>query len=122
MTGWELHDFAIQIVRDHLDKDIRRVLSWSSDPEISPSLWFYDVNQPAYCFIKFYTYPDKNADFPSNAGEMQRILCKYNGYSVQVGFMNMHQKVGAPPLPLYRGYSSRVKFRGLEALPQYPTQ
>jgi hypothetical protein len=32
MTDWELQDFAVQIVRDHLDKTGKKQMSWQGNP------------------------------------------------------------------------------------------
>jgi hypothetical protein len=40
MTDWELHDFAVQIVRDTLDEQGKKLMSWQSDPSVDPSIWF----------------------------------------------------------------------------------
>ena len=41
MTDWELHDFAVQIVRDHVTKKLgHQLLSSQGNPKVDPSLWF----------------------------------------------------------------------------------
>lgn len=42
MTDWEVHDFAMQVVCTHLEKEGKNVFSKQSSPEIEPSLWFAD--------------------------------------------------------------------------------
>jgi hypothetical protein len=40
MTDWELQDFAVQIVRDELQKSGRKLMSWHGNPAVDPSIWF----------------------------------------------------------------------------------
>ena len=40
MSAWELQDFAVQTVRDLLEKEGRKLMSWQGNPEVDPSLWF----------------------------------------------------------------------------------
>lgn len=43
MSGWELHNFAIQIVRDHIVNNIKgNVLSYCDVDGIDPQVWFED--------------------------------------------------------------------------------
>jgi hypothetical protein len=46
MTDWELNDYAVQVVRDHLQKAGRKLMSWTSDPEVEPSIWFVGDGGP----------------------------------------------------------------------------
>ena len=39
MTDWELHDFAIQVVRQNLIQSGESVTAWNSNPELQPSIW-----------------------------------------------------------------------------------
>ena len=40
MTDWELQDFAVQIVRDQLEKSGRKLMSWQGSPGVDPSVFF----------------------------------------------------------------------------------
>src|SRR5690606_3377893 len=43
MSEWELRNFAIQIIRDHIEKSIKgNVLSYSDVIGIDPQVWFED--------------------------------------------------------------------------------
>lgn len=42
MTDWEVYDFAVQVAREQLQKEGKKILSWNSDPEAHPALWFED--------------------------------------------------------------------------------
>jgi hypothetical protein len=40
MTDWELHDMAVQVVREHLQQQGFELMSWQGNPEVDPSIWF----------------------------------------------------------------------------------
>ena len=40
MTPWEVHDMAVQVVRDYLEKEGFELMSWQGNPEVDPSIWF----------------------------------------------------------------------------------
>jgi hypothetical protein len=40
MTPWEVHDMAVQMVRDYLQKEGFELMSWQGNPEVDPSIWF----------------------------------------------------------------------------------
>ena len=44
MTNWELQDFAVQIVRDHLENTGRKLMSWQGNPAVDPSIRAYPVD------------------------------------------------------------------------------
>jgi hypothetical protein len=46
MTDWEVQDFAVQIVRDHLRQSGRELRSWQGNPGVNPSLWFVGDSGP----------------------------------------------------------------------------
>ena len=41
MTDWEVHDVAVQVVRDHIVSDLGfELMSSQGKPSVDPSLWF----------------------------------------------------------------------------------
>jgi hypothetical protein len=48
MTDWELQDFAVQVVRSDLEKNGRKLMSWQSNPNVDPSIWFVGDNGPEW--------------------------------------------------------------------------
>ena len=38
MTDWELHDFAVQIVRGELQNDGKELMSWTGNPAVDPAI------------------------------------------------------------------------------------
>jgi len=48
MTPWDLQSFAVQVVRDPLVGAGRELMSWSDNPDVSPSLWFVGDSGPEW--------------------------------------------------------------------------
>lgn len=121
MTAWELHDFAVQIVRDQLEKDGYRIMSWSGDPEIDPSIWFIGSSGPEWVVVRSVKYPVKKAEKPIN---LQIILKKLSPHSINgnfasVAFCSSDQSTkneDEPVLPLWRDHGLYVSYTGLEKL------
>ena len=40
MTEWELQDFAVQVVRTQLEKEVCQLMSWQGNPDVDPAIWF----------------------------------------------------------------------------------
>jgi len=64
MTDWELQDFAVQIVRDHLKKDGKEIMSCQGNPAVDPSIWFVGeaILNPATKKGSTMTEENNNAD------------------------------------------------------------
>jgi hypothetical protein len=52
MTDWELQDFAVQIVRDHLEKQGRKLMSWQGNPSVDPSIWLVGDHGPEWVVVR----------------------------------------------------------------------
>jgi len=116
MSSWELHDFAIQVVRQSLEKEGKQILSWSSDPDVNPSLWFQKGNQRAWVVVRGYKYPALSAEKPENLSHMKDELMRrgYPGYYAEVGFANADNIHKA----IMRGDGCIPKYTGLQNLPE----
>jgi hypothetical protein len=119
MTDWELQDFAVQIVRDHLDKQGRKLMSCQGNPSVDPSIWFVGDHGPEWVVVRAVRYPKKSAEPPANwraVAERCSRLGK-SGYFVSVSVSNADDAfdpTGAvPPMPLWRGHAMFVSFEGI---------
>jgi hypothetical protein len=65
MTEWELQDFAVQIVRDHLEKQGRKLMSWQGNRSVDPSIWFVDDRGSEWVVVRV-GYPQKSVVPPTN--------------------------------------------------------
>lgn len=121
MSDWELHDFAIQIVRTHLEKEEKKkVFSSQSSRHIDPSIWFQDSRGPCWVVVRADRYPKQEAMRPGNLEDIKRSCARLSG----VGFFASVTVASADdpfdstisaPVPLYRGHGMIVRFEGLQS-------
>ncbi len=119
ITDWELQDFAVQIVRDHLEKAGKKLMSWQGNPAVDPSIWFIGENEPEWIVVRAVRYPKLKADLPANwhgIGESCARLGKV-GHFASVSVANADDAFdasgGMPPEPLWRGHGMVARFEGL---------
>jgi hypothetical protein len=75
MTDWELHDFAVQVVRQQLKSEGRQLMSWQSNPGVDPSIWFVGDHGPEWVVVRAARYAadpdvDDKASPPPNIGQI----------------------------------------------------
>ncbi len=124
MTDWELHDFAVQIVCSHLEKEGKKVFSKQPSTEIDPSIWFEDSDGPHFIVVRPARHPEAEAKSPDNIAGIRQSCTKLSnsGYFASVVFANSEDpfdpdaKANGNYLPLYRGHGVFPKFPGLQAL------
>lgn len=120
MSPWELHDMAVQVVREHLQSQGHALMSWQSNPDVDPSIWFVGTSRrPEWVVVRSARYPATAATRPSN---WQAIAAHCAGLStighfVSVGLASTDQSFESEretPIPLWRGYGMHVRFTRLE--------
>lgn len=119
MTDWELQDFAVQIVRDHLKREEHMIMSSNGDPNVDPSLWFVGSQGPEWVVVRACRYPNKAAARPNNwssiADRCSALSKKGHFASVSVASGDQDFDKGAKIRPILRGHGMHVSFKGLEA-------
>ncbi|GHU04958.1 hypothetical protein FACS1894205_4070 [Alphaproteobacteria bacterium] len=123
-TDWEIQDFAVQIVRDSLPRE--KVMSWNSDPDVSPSLWFVGPDGPEWVIVKVARYPETDAPLPDNLDEIAENCARLSrkGNFAVVAFTNTdgsdpfepHEGPIGALLPLYRGHPAYFQYDGLKKI------
>ena len=119
MTDWELHDFAVQVVRQHLMQSGEQVIGWHSNPELQPSIWL-GGDTPQWIVVQAVRYPEE-AKIPDNIHEIDAAYASkgVKGNFAYVSFANENQdrdtplKEGEKPVPLYRGDKAFISYSGL---------
>ncbi|MBR4738078.1 MAG: hypothetical protein IK051_10500 [Rhodocyclaceae bacterium] len=113
VTDWELHDFAVQIVREQLQQEGKQILSWNSDPDVHPDLWFEEGGLRAWVMVQANCFPEPTPEHPDPQLEQRikaNIPAEFPGYFAAVGFAQQHTT------RIFRGEGTMVNFRGLRAL------
>jgi hypothetical protein len=120
MTDWELQDFAVQIVRDHLEKAGRRLTSWQGNPAVDPSIWFVGDSGPEWVVVRAVRYPKTMADLPTNWQQIAARCANVGkvGHFASVSAVSANDTFDPagpmPHEPLWRGHGMFVRFEGLE--------
>lgn len=122
MSDWELQDFAVQVVRDQLEKEGRKLMSWQGNPDVDPSLWFVGDRGPEWVVVRTERYPKKDACPPVNWAAIARSCSRLSsiGHFASVSVANADDSFDpfkGSPLPLWRGHGMYVSYKGLAAGP-----
>jgi len=118
MTDWELHDFAVQIVRDRLKDEGRQVNSAQGSPNVSPSIWFIGDTGPEWVVVTAVRSPLLKIQAPDSIQEIGKYCAKMakRGHfaSVAVASARQFMQMANEVVPLYRGMAMNVEYDGLE--------
>jgi hypothetical protein len=124
MTDWELQDFAVQVVRDSLKSDGKEIMSWQSNPNIDPSIWFLGSTGPEWIVVRTARWPEREAVVPSNVEEIAEQCASIGkvGHFAAVSAANTNDpfdptaKESGNYIPLFRGEGLEVGYKGLKVI------
>jgi hypothetical protein len=121
MTNWELQDFAVQIVRGHLEKTGSKLMSWNTNPEVNPSIWFVGKSGPEWVVVRAARSPLTQAEPPANWQEIAEGCARISkvGHFASVTVANaddrFERSAAILASPLWRGHGLAAQFQGLIA-------
>jgi hypothetical protein len=120
MTDWEIHDFAVQVVRDYIVEKLgRQLMSSQGNPELDPSIWFAGEDDPEWVVVRAVKYPEKEAPLPENIADIAADCARLStiGHFASVSVANSEDSFDpsgkVSPHPLWRGHGMVVRFEGL---------
>ena len=122
MTRWELHDFAVQVVRDQLEKEVYQLMSWQGNPDVDPSIWFVgDSKKPEWVVVRAVRYPEKESARPANWPAIAASCAQMStiGHFASVAFASTDDPfdpIGENAVPLFRGHGVHVGYEGLDRI------
>lgn len=120
MSNWELSNFAIQIVRNDLEKEGNQILSFCDLPEVNPQIWFKNKNGETGWVIVRHIKNENEKDYKDWVGLEERNLQlkPFDGYfaSVQLIPSVGWNGVSEFPTDLFRGEGMYVNYKGLERI------
>jgi hypothetical protein len=132
MSEWELRNFAIQIVRDDVEKNMKgRILSYCDVIGIDPQIWFDDQRgNRCWVIVRNFARIDGTESTKFKGIETSNPqLVPYNGYFAAVSVASSEPftvdlDAKLVPLskrfdgssPIYRGDGFYVNFKGLERI------
>lgn len=120
MTPWEVHDMAVQVVRDYLKREGYKLMSWQGNPKVDPAIWFVgESNRPEWVVVRSAKFPDYSAAKPSNWQAIEAGCEKLSniGHFASVAIVSVDQpfeSMQEVAVPLWRGHATHVRFIGLE--------
>jgi hypothetical protein len=118
MTDWELHDFAVQVVRDDLKHQGYKIMSFQGNPGVDPAIWYIGKSKgPEWVVVRASRYPHKIDARPANWDTIVQGCKKLSviGHFASVGFAGADEQTNADrsaPIPLLRGHGMRVAYEG----------
>lgn len=124
MSDWELHDFAISVVKNRLLEEGKNVYSTCSDMEINPSLWFEENDLHYWVVIRGFRHPMVSAERPDDLDQIAEGVPGENsaGYYAIVTVANSDDPFDPEAadsgnfLPLYRGFGMTIKYTGIHPI------
>jgi hypothetical protein len=120
MTEWEVHDLAVQVVRDYLKREGFELMSWQGNPGVDPAIWFIGTSRrPEWVVVRSAKFPADSASKPSNWQDIVTGCSKMStiGHFASVAVVSVNQLFRSDneqPVPLWRGHGMHVRFTGLE--------
>ena len=122
MTDWELQDFAVQVVRNDLEKSGKQLMSWQGSPDVNPSVWFVGDNGPEWVVVRAARWPERDLAEPDNIKQIaaECISTGKTGYFAVVRAANSNDpfdpqaKLHGNFIPLIRGEGISVGYDGLK--------
>lgn len=115
MSKWELSNFAIQIVRNDLEKEGDEVLSFCDLPEVNPQIWFKNKKGETGWVIVKHIKENNELDCREWVGLEDRSpqLKPYDGYFASVQFYSTSTNSTEN---LFRGDGMSINYKGLERI------
>jgi len=108
MSDWEVHDIAVQIVRDQMQQSGQKVESWQSYLGVFPAIWFDHGGQVGWVVVQAQRWPSADV---ARKPDLDDIKTRFPGVGcfASVIVANDDQDMDSlVPLPLYRGHPIRV--------------
>lgn len=119
MTFWERQDMAVLVVRNYIEKEGYKLMSWQSNPEVDPSIWFIGKSDgPEWIVVRETRFPENEAPRPDNWNAIVEQCARMSriGHFASVALVNSDQEdyeKSKPAVPLWRGCGMYVSFQGL---------
>lgn len=113
VSPWELMNWAVQVVSDHIGKKGLKLLSFSDAPGVDPQIWFEDADGER-CWAKVIpaVYPATGEEETPSFDRWPKEVLSYGGFVARVAFMNAGDEGSKEKI--YRSRPAYVRFLGIE--------
>lgn len=120
MSDWEVLDFAVQVVREKIEREGYTVEAWTSEPNDDPNVEATKDGQRYYVVVAAGRYPEHEPIVDRNRLVACAERAARDGSRLAratVSFASSDDMfVGDFPLPLWRGREATIRFQGLDFL------
>ena len=123
MSDWEIHDFGVQIVVDHIkDKLGFEMISAQGNPKVDPSLWFKGGSGPEWVVLRAVRYPETVGTLPNHIDAIRDSCARigktghFASVCVANGDETFEYEDTGTSLSVIRGKRLFARFKGLKAL------
>lgn len=114
ISDWELRNWAVNIVWQHLKSERLERLSYCDAPEIDPQIWFRDKNgKECWLEVLYALYPKDTQKLTFSYKTWPDEVMSHDGYVARVGFAGIEN---TDMSILYRTQGADVNFRGIEKI------
>jgi hypothetical protein len=117
MTDWEIHDFAVEVVRKSLESEGKNVMSSHGSPHVTPSIGFVGDSGLEWIVVRAARYPERHAMRPDNWERISQSCSALStlGHfaSVAVASAEQASDEAQAVAPLLRGHGMHVRYEGL---------
>lgn len=122
MTDWELQDFAVQVVRDDLKSKNKQIMSWQSNPNVDPAIWFVGDTGPEWVVVRAARWPETDVTEPANIEAIAKQCSSIGrvGHFAVVSAANTNDpfdpaaKTTGNYIRLVRGEGLEVNYKGMK--------
>jgi ribosomal protein S27AE len=121
MTKWEISDFAVQVVKNYIVKELGyELMSSQSNPDVHPSIWFVGEGGPEFVIVNALLCNQDIKDLSYDLDVIAQQCSKVSsaGHLATVRLRNAEQidNDATAVRPLFRGHAAYVEFNGLKSL------
>ena len=109
LSPWEINNFGVSIVKDYLEKENKKILSFCDVLEVEPNIWFEDEHGKR-CYVIVNTISSNNPEAVNFQLNQQSLLKleQYDGYYAEVHIFSEDNSI------LYRDNIYEIDFKGLK--------
>ena len=113
MSDWEIRNFSIQVVRNHIEEKGHEVLSFCDLPDVNPQIWFRDSEEKiSWVIVQYSTGKEvPKADSRKYFEQTNEQIRPFDGYFAGV-------QISSEKATLLRGEGMFVNFKGLKQIYQ----
>ncbi|TXL71858.1 hypothetical protein FHP25_27840 [Vineibacter terrae] len=110
MTDWEVHDCAVEAVRERLEEQGREVTASAGDPDLNPAIWFKGDRGPEWVVVRAARHPAPDPEPPANWAQIAQSCAHLSktGHFAAVRFASPDDPFdpeGHGAIPLWRGHA-----------------